>query len=350
MQSHQSFESKSEISPFDLIYQAAKEKNEQRLAQILFLNSIDVFDKKYASSPIARFATENDITSVIFLANHGASLDWAAYGFARGRHTAEAFNVLDNVKRNQPDQVRFILYGIASGFAISGYKNEAVAFLNLIMREYPIHMASILNYMADGFAKSIHKQDAYAFLEEVTNKYPAYHISVLKEIVLSEHQAGTCTDQAVVLKTLALIDDNNARSQLALELKDSILAYDTLNLASKASRFNQRMKKVDITYNQLLGWIQPEMQIFLLQGISLVHKGKLSSSTFLYIATFLSPMTLTETLDLSNKLALSTCPARLFKTLKQHGALLLAYKPLERLTQDADRKKDAKLASATKKR
>ena len=181
-------------------------------------------------------------------------------------------------------------------------------------------------------------------------EHPAQIDSVLKSIANAENQAGGCIDKAIVLKTLTMIENPNSRSELASELKTLVTAYNTLSLVPQAVKFNEFMKKQGITYNQLLGWIQPETQILLIQGIALLHQDKQASSPFrklpssllLSVITYLSPMPLTDVVDLSNKITMQTCRVRFFRNLRNHGTLLLTDKSMVPLKPEKDESKEEK--------
>lgn len=245
-----------------------------------------------------------------------------AFRFAAFGHKTEAYALLEKVKIEYPDSIDSVLDHIAQGFAQSGDKTDAYELLEMVKIKYPIRIPFVLDEIASGFTLGQQMREAYAFLDMVTIHHPARMASVLKWIVRCE-EIHDCTDKAVILKTLTMLDNSKARNELANWLSTTVTRYNSSNLAPQATKFNTFMKKQDMTYNQLLGWIQPEMQILLLQGISLVSQGKLNSSLLLSIATYLVPMTLSEVRDLSNKFAMQTCRARFFRYLTKHGRLLV---------------------------
>lgn len=87
------------------------------------------------------------------------------------------------------------------------------------------------------------------------------------------------------------------------ELKDK-------KLFSRAAKINPTMKIHHLNFNQGLAWTQPEVSIWLLQGIQLVKKGKLSHDLLLSITSFLSPISAPEAKELSVKFLWQTCPKR----------------------------------------
>lgn len=70
---------------------------------------------------------------------------------------------------------------------------------------------------------------------------PAKSASLLKWIANAENQNGRSIDKAVVLKTLTMIENQNSRTELAGELKNTVRAYNTLSLVPQTAKFNKRM-------------------------------------------------------------------------------------------------------------
>jgi hypothetical protein len=257
-----------------------------------------------------------------------AVLGDVAFSFIYGGVSEEAYAILAKAKnKDNIVHIENVLRRIVSGFVVNEDKEGLYDFLKKVELEYPSHIPNIL----DNIARELSHKDRYSFLEKVKKeyqKYPDRINSVLKAVAEGEKKNNSCIDKRTVLKVLMTME-NTKRSTLAGELKP-LITYDLFALVEQAKIFDDLMKTPPrLTYNQLCGWIQPETQIFLLQGVALVDEGKLCVSTFLTIATFLSPMTLPEMRDFSNKFATQKCPQRFFDRLRDKGVLVLTGKPKE---------------------
>ncbi len=280
------------------------------------------------------------------------------YRFATYKHVSETYAILEELKDKYPSELSKLLNGIGAGFAIGGYTRETFAFINKIKDIYPREMPDLLSEVAyaftfhnhemgidrilkdikntypkdldlaisdtsRGLARHRHKKEIYAFLEKIMAEYPMHVTSAVEGCANGLNQINRCIDKFIVLKVLTLTKDYDSRVQIAMQIKKYVNKYDVLGLIPEANKFSQLMARTDMTYAQVLASFQSEMRIFILQGIQLVHEKKLINSTFLLIATFLSPMTLPEVCDLSNKLALKIHHQRFFNNLKNQGLRLL---------------------------
>jgi hypothetical protein len=148
---NQHFTANTETRPFDIIYQAAKDKDIDKI-KIALLHAAS---RGEIHTPVSKLAAEGNTEAVTFLRTHfNVSLHWIAYGLAQQKDRKKA-----------ADQT-------------------------------------------------------YDFLTKVKVEHPDQVSAVLKEIAKAENQIGGCTDKAIVLKTLATIDDSASRATLANELKD----------------------------------------------------------------------------------------------------------------------------------
>jgi hypothetical protein len=119
-------------------------------------------------------------------------------------------------------------------------------------------------------------------------------------------------------------DDNFSRIITNIDDLDSFCKkFPDYAMLPKAKKLNTVMCTHKLNFNQAMGWIRPEMQIWLLQGVQLVTEEKLSVNLFLYIATFLFPInTLKDTFHLSNKLTQTCRERRFFNFLSSRNQLI----------------------------
>lgn len=194
-------EYKSEQSPFDLIYDAAKEKNTVKLDAALKLACIDVWNQAISGTPINALASEGDTDSVDFLLKANASVAHAACGYARGGYREKAFALLDKIAKENPSQLSFLLKQMAYGFALSVKDTTGLdALLAKIRHEYPDKMSSLLAPIALGLAQRGEIDAANEVLTDARKKYPERVNDVLKNIASGMALAGNMSAINLFLK------------------------------------------------------------------------------------------------------------------------------------------------------
>ena len=174
----------------------------------------------------------------------------------------------------------------------------------MVRVNHSLQRDSLIKNISGDFARSGYKKEAYEFLEWVCNKSPLQVANVLVSIAKGEHDNNQCIDKNIVLKTLLILKPSVAKDVIEI-LKPFIKDYSVSDLLPIVlpivAEYNTSslMKRYRLSCNQARGWIKPEVIIILLQGIGL---GKLKSELLFNIASFLLPMDISETRDLSNKL------------------------------------------------
>lgn len=134
------------MHPFDLIYEAALEKNAAKLASIpRRILSTDVTKVGVQGTPFTLLAKDNDIESLEFLKvnNVYSSPEYIAYGYALGGHITNANNIL----KSAPDYSRAdIISHLGSAYAQKNISQGIGLILKLIQQE------NELNYLYDSAA------------------------------------------------------------------------------------------------------------------------------------------------------------------------------------------------------
>jgi hypothetical protein len=263
---------------------------------------------------------KNNNPSSIF---HYLLLKNIALGFAKGGHKTASLTFIDKIKVAYPDMVPSLLSEIAYGFTYDGFAIEIDEILKELKTSYPICLRLALSDISWGFARNRSKAETYTFLEKVLAEYPNHVANTVKSAVIGLHQINQSIEQSIILKILTLTNYPSTCIQLASELRSVIKNFDVLKLVPQAIKFRHVMEAANMSYPQVIGRAQPEIQIFLLQGVQLLREKKLTNAVFLHIATFLSTMTLPEICDLSNKMALEIHNRRFFNNLKNQGFRLL---------------------------
>lgn len=234
----------------------------------------------------------------------------------------EMYALLPTISRDYPDEVRQrVVRNMADGFINVGHTEKAYQLLTMVAeRNNHDETQDLVESMTTKFMQYEDTKEAYEFLTIVEESYPDHIDTALLKIAdCKHHYHGGCIDKAIVLRSLTIMEDPDSRERLVSHLKGEeweetvVSAYDPTRLLPKATAFNACMKQQDISYNQLLGWTQPEMQLFLLRG-QFIANGRLAAPLFLSIITYLCPVTYAEAQDLLNKFKKQiSCSARFFK-------------------------------------
>lgn len=241
-------------------------------------------------------------------------------GFASSGLENEAYALLEQVKNNNyKGNLKLLLINIGFGFISEKYHLLISRYLVKLRIEYSEHMFDILKHIADDFSFYGNQKEAYACLEIIKKEGFVNSTEVLLNIAKNLQKNNKSIDKRICIKELLGMCDMPSRYEFALKLKPFITNYHPISLVGQASKFDALLKEQDITFAQREAWLCPEIQIFLLQGITLVKEKKLCVPILLHVATFLSPMPLPDMLDFANKFTMKTCPIRFFKNLKKQG-------------------------------
>jgi hypothetical protein len=92
------------------------------------------------------------------------------------------------------------------------------------------------------------------------------------------------------------------QKEIIEEAKESI--SDSNKLLRIVTKLKIVMDTQKLNYRQASAWIEPDLQMWALQGILLIKSEKLSTETFLLIASYLSSMLIPEFHQYTNKLSL----------------------------------------------
>ena len=346
----ESKEAKSDVDLFNLICQAAKEKNKAAITQLLTTVCIDVYNGY--NTPVSQLAVEGHFEAVTFLRNQfNASLRWIAYGYAKGGHAATANDVL---KLAAPAKRLDLLRGMVHGYALGGHVAAANEVLKLAA---PAERLTSLRWIAYGYAQGGHVVAANDVLKLAA---PAKRLDLLRGMVHGYAKGGHVAAANEVLKLAASakrpallqifvteLKKNNAfatvesslqtlvifnpdyHRDIANTFKDNVddakeAKVNMKALVPKATKLHGVMRSRDFNYKQASGWIDPSLQIWLLQGYQLVQRELFPACLFLTIASFLSGASMQEMCDVSNQLAMHTRSVRIFSHLKRRNHLLIA--------------------------
>jgi len=360
--SHRDIEVKTEFSPFEMISQAAKQKDEKMLASALKLVKIDVLSEYKFETPISKLACENNKRAVNFLIKFGSSLLDAIRGYAQGGYIAEATSLLEKVSPSNAAEARST---IQFGLGLGGHIEKAYAFLEKAKFEYPAEVNDILLVIGVGLAVSGHKKKAYDFLEKVELEHPAAMVYILTKMPMAFFKGGYFQDASICLDKLVnkdAVEAINCIQQMQVKMAtvgtngDDLLKPAKLKALTMIDRYSLRKNNVyrdlqrdrsffgrkainlsrlmrgeQLTYQQALAWGQPQIRLLLTQGIALLSNNKTISSLqklpvelFLYIVSYLSLMPASDMCDLSNKFSQKICRARFFNHPRKDQTLLVA--------------------------
>jgi hypothetical protein len=332
MHSRQHFSSECKA---ETIYDAVKKQDREPL------ENLSVTDDVIAV--LSQLIKENDKASIIFLIKINSSFAaCTAYCVARNDDENNLKEWLGLINRDYPEQLVASFDMVAYGLAISGQIEKFYSFCETVKLAHPEKILDVLDKMAEGlaqrkdiptifffiktlselqkisvmkiFARDLAHDRAtqHAFLEEMMANYPAFIEHILTTIADVEAQNQTCIDEAMCLKSLAMIDDLQARTRVVDELKHST-PFATPHLLKKATKLNTVMREQFIGYPEALGWIDPHTQIFLLATLNLQKKDKAISIGILAITHYLSPMPLDKYFNLAENFYKKISRARLFK-------------------------------------
>jgi hypothetical protein len=181
---------------FEIIYQAAKEKNLARIQAVLPYVSIDVIDGNHGA-PVKKLALEGNIEAVNFLRTHfNASLTWIMCGYCQGGYFDEVSTIV------KPLNPAFRLYSqmllLASAYAEGGWVEEE----NVIMDICPLNSSerkSFLKHFAKGYASGGHVFE----VNRILSSNPAFKTDVhfMEAVVYGYSHAGNIVEINKILKS-----------------------------------------------------------------------------------------------------------------------------------------------------
>lgn len=200
------------------------------------------------------------------------ALNWAALGYGISNNVIEAQKILEFASDKNIKSL--IIHQIIRGLVYSGYVKTASDFL----LKYSPHLSK------EDFEKCMETivfADLFEFLNEnrALQTLSAFHPTHQKDIVKAAEQA---------IEKFGYLKDSK---ELNLD-----------RLIPKASKLNILMSTTDLNFPQSMSWIQPEMQVWLLQGRQLFENGTISARLFLNIVEYIWPHTEKDIIDLASQL------------------------------------------------
>lgn len=178
-------ESKDDLSAYEQICLAAKNKDEKLLLEALATVSIDVFNPENLDFPITKLALDNDEEAVKFLVKHGSSEVYAAYGHAiEGRGEAKEAQALLTKYENENNPLFLsMLYRVMEGLARGKHLEILNEFYQKIKIKYPDQCDHIIEYIVFGFGKGGHDDEIYKWLDLAKIEYPYYFFRILQNAI-----------------------------------------------------------------------------------------------------------------------------------------------------------------------
>jgi len=272
-------------------------------------------------------------------------------GYARsGNLEANKPFLLENSKNNNPDEKSS--FDLLRGFGQGGHSIEANKFLigkSEIERDY------YFESLAVRYSESGHTAEAIKAYSQI-NKKASVNTNALslgmitffsylgnfnganKVLALeanAEHKSKLLNNFSEYLKLTYVLTENSAlhmlssfnpvfQKDIAAEIKkDKQVTINLERLVPKASKLTTIISTKNLSFYQAIGWTVPELHIWFLQGPQLIKNGKLSAIMFLIISTYLSPNNLKDSLELANKLTLTSCRDRFFNSLNHQNKVAL---------------------------
>ena len=245
-------------------------------------------------------------------------------GLAQGGQNEVLSEVLQQIFLERPSEYFVFIEVVTDNFAYCNYKFEVYTILEHGFREQVHNFQRLLEKAANGFIWGGNTEEAFILSESNLAKvyYSPLSVYVLKNITEYEKANKRRVDKALVLKTISLLKDIHSRVELLQDLD----IYDASELIPRAAEFNTLMHQHNLSYNQLLGWTQLKLRIYLLAyanifvniihteksntGLTKKDKAVMTKDLYLTIADFLFGIKPDEICDLSNKLFMEVYPNR----------------------------------------
>ena len=134
---------------FEILYHAAKEKNESIITEALKFVSISV--RYQFETPASKLAFEGDMDAANFLREKfGAAVEWIAYGMVKGKHYTNANLLLDSAASSS---TRYqIILGLIQGYAYIGLFQECDKLMALLLstKQHAYALSNKIYYAAHG--------------------------------------------------------------------------------------------------------------------------------------------------------------------------------------------------------
>lgn len=214
---------------------------------------------------------------------------------ARGGH----FDFAKSFKTDIKDIALGAVEGAYSGYAealraenrfdINEYARAAVHFGHLNYAEQLRNTGANLEDLMSGAAGGGHLD--YLEYLSLNHKHP------LAIKTFAEEQSAT--NERSVLYQLVSCGNDHLRKVLAENYKS--VSLNVKSLLPKAKKIRQLMNDYDLNFEQALAWIKPEIQVWLLQGITLVQKNILPPDIFFRLAAYASDISNADAKDLYEK-------------------------------------------------
>jgi hypothetical protein len=357
-----------------VIYQAVKEKNKEKLIKALLVK----ITTSRPDVPIVLLAMERDVESLDFLIKSNVVLLLLAFFCALDGQEIEAYEFLEYLKRIHPNEASMIHREMIKSFVYNNHLTLAEDLLEQFKQLYPHQISialqdqafcaalagnpkktyefleqlknissdytKIIKDIAFGFALARHRPYGfevakpqasllYDLLERVSIQYPKELESVFNSIIRGKQLNREKIDEFVT-KAWQSIKDPTLRDNLYGKLQNSIKEIKSFLKKAEVQR-QALMTKEGIDYPQSWAWIQPEVQIFLLNSISLANQKKFYHPILLlHIAEFLIPLSAPDICDLSNKFFMKIGSKRFFKNLLADKEELLEHEYISLLKEE----------------
>jgi len=234
-----------------------------------------------------------------------------AYGLSSDGHVSTANEVLRYIVQQKPQDRFDVIKKMAYYYVHAGQVNAANELL--VQAADQVEWLAILKEIITRSSDSgflVAANDTLKFAgtsEDRTN--------LIKDMIQTLNKRWFANEENS-LQTLAAFK-GNFQQEIVNVLKTTVPEQkrDLTHLLPKASKLNEVLNSQPVNFRQAMAWIQPDLQIWLLQCLQLVRKDKISKDIFLMITQYLLPVKLdqNELVDLSNSLILYTRRQRFFQ-------------------------------------
>jgi hypothetical protein len=263
--------------------------------------------EKFLAIGLARFPEEKDVLMAL-----------AIHGYVDGNFFSEAQRLCKTGKTEEERVELFEKYAVAC--AKNDYYFEALYTINQIPNKKL--RFNIFKEIAIVYVDTNNIANAMQLYEEVnaTPKAQSWLLNYLIENIKVDYQ-----NPHIIFNLLITIESTNERTIFANALNAEYeLNYNIENLLNEAAEiinilkhfpmleFKDLQPHIDkilelktqhqISFSQALAWLIPEIHIWLTQGTNLAKTTKLTEDLIFNIASFISPVELNETDQLSQKL------------------------------------------------
>jgi hypothetical protein len=219
-------------------------------------------------------------------------------GAGQGGHAQLAKQILNQEDKasKRSDLLEFFVYGLARG----GHENETYKTIKLAADK---EKSLLCKVAIEGFIKGEHISSVNAIFSLLLDD-SALPLMLEKAIQYIKNDGEIFISEAMCLHTLVSFDSKIADLFVKKAKTDNEIMTDLSSLITKAARIRQVMISQQINYCMGLAWIQPEVQLWLLQFQQLVQQNKLTMDLYEKILTYLAPMNSLEGKNLQQKLFL----------------------------------------------